>query len=130
MHHPLVPEADVPRRAAPLEDAASQIFSLCLRWRAAGETLNSFKLNKLEFILSRQVGAGALSDDALSRQRFTAALMRALLDDWASTNGSGPPQAAAARGAKAAALAADLQAAYDPPVDQVRELHPRATQEG
>ena len=46
------------RRAAPLEDAASQIFSLCLRWRAAGETLNSFKLNKLEFILSRQVGAG------------------------------------------------------------------------
>ena len=118
------------RRAAPLEDAVSQIFSLCLRWRAAGETLNSFKLNKLEFILSRQVGAGALSDDALSRQRFTAALMRALLDDWASTNGSGPPQAAAARGAKAAALAADLQAAYDPPVDQVRELHPRATQEG
>lgn len=98
--------------AKPLEDAASQMFSLCLKWRAAGETLNAFKLNKLEFILSRQVCGAELPDRALSRQQFTTALLVTLLDSWVAADTRGPPQAAAARRNKVDALAAQLRAAY------------------
>jgi hypothetical protein len=98
--------------AKPLEDAASQMFSLCLKWRAAGETLNAFKLNKLEFILSRQTRGADLPDEAISRQRFTASLLVDLLDSWVASDTRGPPQAAAARKDKANALAVALRAAY------------------
>ncbi len=98
--------------AKPLEDAASQIFSLCLKWRAAGETLNAFKLNKLELILSRQTPGKNLADADLSRQRFTTALLVALLDSWIASDTRGPPQAAAARRDKADALATALRTAY------------------
>lgn len=100
------------REVKPLEDAASQMFSLCLKWRATGETLNAFKLNKLEFILSRQVCVADLSDGALSRQQFTTALLADLLDRWLSADGRGPPQAAAARRAKVDSLVANLKLVY------------------
>ena len=100
------------REKKPLEDAASQVFSLCLKWRAAGETLNMFKLNKLEFIISRQICAADLHDAALARQRFTTALIVPLLNRWVATDARGPPQAAAARRDKVDAIVARLRNTY------------------
>ena len=97
----------------PLDDAASQMFSLCLRWRGAGETLNAFKLNKLESIAARQSDAAELGEGALSRQRFTAALLRAVLERWAAADERGPPQAKVARRAKVLRLADTLFTAYN-----------------
>lgn len=111
----------------PLQDAASQMFSLCLKWRAAGETLNAFKLNKLEFILSRQICGAELPGGALSRQHFTTALLVALLDSWVAADVRGPPQADAARRKKVDSLAAQLRAAY---ALECTAGEGRATQEG
>ena len=73
----------------PLQDAASQMFSLCLKWRAAGETLNAFKLNKLELILSRRYVArscqvercrGSISQRRCSWLYWTAGLLPMCVD--------------------------------------------------
>ena len=89
--------------------------------------MNAFKLNKLEFILSRQIRGADLSYEDLSRQRFTTALLVALLDNWVASDTRGPPQAAAARRDKADALATALRAAY---TVEHTVMDESATQEG
>ena len=98
--------------ATPLEDAPSQMFSLCLRWRRQAETLNAYKISKLEGVWARQTPPESLPDAAAGRQRLAVALLRQLLRDWDTSSQTAGlhPQAAAARTRKVDKLLAAVDA--------------------
>eukprot|EP00747_Dinoflagellata_sp_TGD_P133007 gnl/TRDRNA2_/TRDRNA2_175148_c0_seq4.p1 gnl/TRDRNA2_/TRDRNA2_175148_c0~~gnl/TRDRNA2_/TRDRNA2_175148_c0_seq4.p1 ORF type:complete len:387 (+),score=51.46 gnl/TRDRNA2_/TRDRNA2_175148_c0_seq4:95-1255(+) len=71
-----------------VDDAASQLFSLCFLWQRAGEAITQKKLLKLDALLARQSDPFALTPAARCRQCFTAALLRAMLDNWYASDAS------------------------------------------
>ena len=89
-----------PNEIDPLADTASQMFSLCLKWRGHGEKLVSLKLKQLTWIWHRQIREG-LDPGLCQHQRHTALLLQHLLESWDESQRANspqePPQQAAAR---------------------------------
>jgi hypothetical protein len=98
----------------PLMDAASQMFSLCLKWRRQGETLAAYRLSKLQKIWARQLPLVELAAPAACRQRLSALLLRHLLEAWdrTETGSLRTPQHAEARARQVAAFTASVSARF------------------
>ncbi|CAK0832447.1 unnamed protein product, partial [Prorocentrum cordatum] len=81
--------------AGALEDAPSQMLSLCLRLRGQARALTAPLLGDLWGIWRRQTLPDTLDRPAWRRQRFTALLLRHLLESWGTFKVFTPQHAAA-----------------------------------
>ena len=103
-------------RAGDVVDAAAQMFSICLKWRRAGDTLSSYKLNKLRGIWKRQSTPDAV--DAPRRQLLSSLLLGELLESWDAAEvkrgRDKTPQQDAARNRAVGELLASMRSCLEP----------------
>jgi hypothetical protein len=81
-----------PNNTTPLDDAVSQMLSLCVRWRLSGERLVASKLKRLQALWSRQRRRDGGADDVAGRpasaatvrplRPLSALMLQHLLEAW------------------------------------------------
>ena len=64
----------------PLQDSASQMFSLCIKWRTDSAKLTSLRLRELGWIWQRQVEQ--IDASMAQLQQFSSLLLQHLLEEW------------------------------------------------